>query len=64
MFYQLKYFNPSAPDALISTQAGILTGAKTAAQVCTGILWGRVADADWVGRKPVLLIGLLSASQL
>ena len=61
MFYQLRFFDPSASNATISTQAGILTGAKTAAQVCTGILWGRVADADSVGRKPVLMTGLLSA---
>lgn len=64
MFYQLRFFDQSASDATVSTQAGILTGAKTAAQVCTGIIWGRVADKDWVGRKPVLMLGLLSAGQL
>ncbi|OCK78866.1 MFS general substrate transporter [Lepidopterella palustris CBS 459.81] len=60
MFYQLKFFNPSASDASISTQAGILVGAKTAAQVCTGMLWGRLADSDLGGRKAVLFIGLTS----
>ena len=46
---------------MISTQAGIIVGAKTAAQVCSGLLWGRLADSDWGGRKTVLVIGLLSS---
>jgi hypothetical protein len=61
MFYQLKFFNPAISDALLSTQAGIIVGAKTAAQVCTGMLWGRLADSEWGGRKTVLMIGLLSS---
>jgi MFS family permease len=60
MFYQLKFFDPNLSDAAISAQAGFLIGAKTAAQVCTGIIWGRVADSENGGRKAVLLIGLLS----
>jgi hypothetical protein len=60
MFYQLKFFDPTLSDASISVQAGILVGAKTASQVCTGMLWGRFADSDWGGRKTVLMIGLLS----
>ena len=63
MFYQLKFFDPSASDAKISTQAGIIVGAKTAAQVCTGMLWGRLADSEWGGRKVVLMIGLLSSGK-
>ncbi|RDW79780.1 hypothetical protein BP6252_04418 [Coleophoma cylindrospora] len=61
MFYQLKFFDPTASPTRISTQAGILVGAKTAAAVCTGMLWGRVADSEWGGRKFVLMVGLLSA---
>ncbi|KAI9820715.1 MAG: hypothetical protein M1827_005085 [Pycnora praestabilis] len=63
MFYQLKFFDPSASDARISTQAGIIVGAKTAAMVCTGIIWGRLADSEWGGRKMVLMIGLLSSGR-
>jgi MFS family permease len=59
MFYQLRFFNPSASEALISTQAGIIVGSKTAAQVCTGMLWGRLADSEYGGRKTVLMIGLI-----
>lgn len=59
MFYQLKSFDPSLADSAIATQAGLLQGSFTAAQFVTAILWGRVADSDWGGRKMVLLIGLL-----
>ncbi|KAJ5579819.1 uncharacterized protein N7459_005804 [Penicillium hispanicum] len=59
MFYQLKSFDPSLPDATISAQAGILQGSFTAAQFLTAVWWGRLADAEWMGRKRVLMIGLL-----
>jgi MFS family permease len=39
----------------------MLIGAKTAAQVCTGVFWGRLADSEFGGRKTVLSIGLLSS---
>jgi hypothetical protein len=58
MFYQLKWFDPSLPDAVISRQAGMLHASFTAAQFLTAMLWGRVADSRWAGRKTVLLIGL------
>lgn len=58
VFFQLKSFNPSLSDATISTQAGILQGYFTGAQVLTAILWGKVADSSSGGRKLVLLIGL------
>lgn len=59
MFYQLKSFDQSLPDSTIASQARILQGSFTAAQFLTAILWGRAADADWGGRKKVLLVGLL-----
>ncbi|KAI9833768.1 MAG: hypothetical protein M1819_003501 [Sarea resinae] len=59
MFYQLKSFDETLPDSKISWQAGVLQGSFTAAQFATAILWGRVADARWGGRKRVLLIGLV-----
>ena len=58
MFYQLKSFSPQLDDSAISFQAGVLQGVFTAAQIFTGVLWGRVADQPWAGRKRVLLIGL------
>jgi MFS family permease len=62
MFYQLKSFDGDLSDADVSTQAGILQGAFTAAQFATAIPWGRVADAEWGGRKFVLLVGLLGTA--
>jgi MFS family permease len=62
MFYQLKSFDESLSDSDVSTQAGMLQGAFTAAQFATAIPWGRVADAEWGGRKFVLLVGLLGTA--
>ena len=62
VFYQLKSFDERLTDADISTQAGILQGAFTAAQFTTAILWGRIADARWGGRKFVLLVGLIGTA--
>jgi hypothetical protein len=59
MFYQLKSFDENLSDATVSTQAGILQGAFTAAQFATAIPWGRIADAPWGGRKFVLMTGLI-----
>lgn len=59
LFYQLRSFNPSLPDSAISRQAGFFQGSFTAAQFLTSVWWGRAADSHWVGRKRVLLVGLL-----
>ncbi|KAI0973943.1 major facilitator superfamily domain-containing protein [Xylaria arbuscula] len=58
MFYQLRWFDPTLPDAAISSQAGILHASFTAAQFFTAMLWGRIADSKVVGRKTVIMIGL------
>ena len=58
MYYQLKWFDPTLPDSAISSQAGIMHASFTAAQFFTALVWGRVADSTWFGRKSVLLIGL------
>lgn len=62
MFYQLKSFDPNLPEPSIYFQAGMLQASFTAAQFLTAMLWGQFADADWGGRKMVLLIGVLGAS--
>ena len=59
MFYQLKSFDQLQPDSAISSQAGLLAAAFTAAQFVTAIPWGRAADSELFGRKWVLLLGLL-----
>lgn len=59
VFYQLKSMaSGDTSDVAVSTQAGLLQGCFTGAQVLTAILWGKAADAPWCGRKPVLIIGL------
>lgn len=62
MFYQLKSFDENLSDSDVSTQAGLLQGAFTAAQFATAIPWGRVADAEWGGRRFVLLVGLVGTA--
>ncbi|KAF4978267.1 hypothetical protein FZEAL_5324 [Fusarium zealandicum] len=57
-----KYFDPDAPPEPIFTQAGLIIGAKTAAHVCTGMFWGRLADWEYCGRRTVLVFGLLSST--
>ncbi|EPE29375.1 MFS general substrate transporter [Glarea lozoyensis ATCC 20868] len=60
IFYQLKSFDKTLPDSTIATQAGIITGAFAAAQLCTAILWGQMSDRR--GRKSVILLGLAGAT--
>ena len=59
MVEQLRSFDIGIPTASLSYQAGVLQGSFTFAQIVTSILWGRAADSPLVGRRTVLLIGLL-----
>jgi hypothetical protein len=59
LFYQLQSLDPSLSDSTISYQAGVINAAFPAAQFLTAMLWGRIADAEYGGRKRVLFIGLL-----
>ena len=66
MFYQLKSFklpDASTPsDSTVARQAGILAAAFTGAQFCVAMMWGRLADWEGMGRKRVILIGLLGTA--
>ena len=62
LFYQLKSFDSELSDAAISSQAGIMQGCFTGAQVATAMLWGKAADSSSGGRKLVLLVGLLGTA--
>lgn len=62
VFYQLKSFDTTLADTVISYQAGVLGGCFTGAQAATSILWGKAADSRRGGRKMVLLIGLLGTA--
>lgn len=62
MYYQLKSFDRALPAATISYQVGLLQAAFTGAQFCTAFLWGRIADSERMGRKRVILVGLVGTS--
>lgn len=59
MYYQLKWFDPQLSDAALSSRAGYITSAFMFAQFLTAFWWGRAADSEYLGRKRVLLIGLM-----
>lgn len=63
MFYQLKSFDETLPASTIAAQAGLLASSFTGAQFLTAMMWGRISDADWGGRKMVLLIGLFGTGE-
>lgn len=44
----------------ISVYAGMVTSAFTLAEFATGVMWGRLSDK--IGRKPVLLFGLVGTA--
>ena len=62
MYYQLKSFNPSLPDSTVAAQVGLMQGSFTAAQFLTAFMWGKVAASSKIGRKRVLLVGLLGTA--
>ncbi|KAH6661799.1 major facilitator superfamily transporter [Plectosphaerella plurivora] len=62
LFFQLRWFDPSLGAAEIATQAGYITAVFAAAQCLTSMWWGRAADDPRLGRKRVLLIGLMGTT--
>ncbi|KAF2485499.1 major facilitator superfamily domain-containing protein [Neohortaea acidophila] len=66
VFYQLKSFKlpdgSSPSDETVARQAGMLAAAFTGAQFTTAMFWGRMADWERMGRKRVLLVGLIGVA--
>lgn len=62
LFYQLQWFDKSLDASSIAKQAGHLTAAFAASQCVTSMWWGRAADSPVLGRKGVLVIGLLGST--
>ncbi|KAF3491254.1 uncharacterized protein GIQ15_00771 [Arthroderma uncinatum] len=60
VYYMVANFNVTNDDRKIALYAGIVTSAFTLAEFSTGMLWGRVSDA--IGRKPVLIMGLVGTA--
>lgn len=60
IYYMIEDFHITDDTNKISFYAGMVTSAFTFAEFSTGVLWGRVSDK--VGRKPVLLTGLVGTA--
>lgn len=61
VFFMLQSFDPSLDDSQVSTQAGILIGGFTLFQALTAVWWGRMADLGSVGRKNIIIVGLIGS---
>lgn len=59
MVHQLRSYSQNTTESSIIHHVGVLQGSCSAAQVLTAMLWGYLADR--IGRKRVLLIGLIGA---
>lgn len=62
LFYQLRWLDPTLSTAEIARQAGYLTAMFAVAQCITSMWWGHAADNPRLGRKRVLVIGLMGSA--
>ncbi|KAI1327129.1 major facilitator superfamily domain-containing protein [Xylariaceae sp. FL0255] len=60
VYFMIKDFHVTEDESKISFYAGMVTSAFTFAEFSTGLLWGRLSDK--IGRKPVLLTGLVGTA--
>ncbi|KAI5463333.1 major facilitator superfamily domain-containing protein [Mariannaea sp. PMI_226] len=60
IYYMIEDFNITNDTNKISVYAGMVTSAFTLAEFSTGVMWGRLSDK--IGRKPVLLTGLIGTA--
>lgn len=60
IYYMIEDFNITNDKNKISVYAGMVTSAFTLAEFSTGVLWGKLSDR--IGRKPVLLTGLIGTA--
>ncbi|KAF4472753.1 MFS multidrug transporter [Fusarium albosuccineum] len=60
IYYMIEDFKITDDSSKISVYAGMVTSAFTLAEFSTGVLWGRLSDK--IGRKPVLLFGLIGTA--
>jgi MFS family permease len=59
-YRMIESFELTDNENQISMYAGMLITAFAFAEFSTGMLWGRVSD--WIGRKPVLIMGLVGTA--
>ncbi|KAL7963284.1 major facilitator superfamily domain-containing protein [Trichoderma compactum] len=60
IYYMIEDFNITEDPTQISVYAGMVTSAFTLAEFATGVMWGKLSDK--IGRKPVLLSGLIGTA--
>ncbi|KAI0014363.1 MFS general substrate transporter [Xylariaceae sp. FL0662B] len=60
IYFMIEDFHITDDKSKISFYAGMVTSAFTFAEFSTGLLWGRLSDR--IGRKPVLLTGLVGTA--
>ncbi|KAI1491973.1 major facilitator superfamily domain-containing protein [Biscogniauxia mediterranea] len=60
IYFMIEDFHITDDKSRISFYAGMVTSAFTFAEFSTGLLWGRLSDK--IGRKPVLLTGLIGTA--
>jgi MFS family permease len=59
-YRMIESFNITRDESQISVYAGMLITAFAFAEFSTGMIWGRISDR--VGRKPVLIMGLVGTA--
>lgn len=59
-YYMVKYFNVTDQEEIIGLYAGLITSAFTFTEFLSGVFWSRLSDK--VGRKPVLIMGLIGTA--
>ncbi|KAH6607467.1 mfs multidrug transporter [Trichoderma cornu-damae] len=60
IYYMIEDFQITKDPNKISVYAGMVTSAFTLAEFATGVMWGKLSDK--IGRKPVLLSGLIGTA--
>ncbi|KAL6881057.1 major facilitator superfamily domain-containing protein [Trichoderma novae-zelandiae] len=60
IYYMIEDFKITDDPTKISVYAGMVTSAFTLAEFTTGVMWGKLSDK--IGRKPVLLSGLIGTA--